>query len=70
MHWHPRYVATDMTLKMRERPELFNTWLDMTPLGRLGEPSEIAAAVVYLASEASTYVTGAILSIDGGYTAW
>jgi galactitol 2-dehydrogenase (L-tagatose-forming) len=66
----PGYVATDMTLKMRERPELFDTWLDMTPMVRLGEPSEIAAAVVYLASAASTYVTGAILSIDGGYTAW
>jgi NAD(P)-dependent dehydrogenase (short-subunit alcohol dehydrogenase family) len=50
--------------------ELFNVWLDMTPMGRLGEPSEIAAAVVYLASAASSYVTGAILSIDGGYTAW
>jgi NAD(P)-dependent dehydrogenase (short-subunit alcohol dehydrogenase family) len=59
-----------MTLKMRERPELFDTWLDMTPMGRLGEPSEIAAAVVCLASAASTHVTGAILSIDGGYTAW
>jgi NAD(P)-dependent dehydrogenase (short-subunit alcohol dehydrogenase family) len=66
----PGYVATDMTLKMRERPELFNVWLDMTPMGRIGEPSEIAAAIVYLASPASTYVTGAILSIDGGYTAW
>jgi NAD(P)-dependent dehydrogenase (short-subunit alcohol dehydrogenase family) len=66
----PGYIATDMTLKMRERPELFNTWLDMTPMGRLGEPSEIAAAVVYLASAASTYITAAILSIDGGYTAW
>ena len=39
-------------------------------MGRLGEPSEIAAAVVYLASAASSYVTGTILSIDGGYTAW
>jgi galactitol 2-dehydrogenase (L-tagatose-forming) len=66
----PGYVATDMIQKMRERPELFNVWLDMTPMGRLGEPSEIAAAVVYLASAASSYVTGAILSIDGGYTAW
>ena len=59
-----------MTLKMREWPELFNVWLDMTPMGRIGEPSEIAAAIVYLASPASTYITGAILSIDGGYTAW
>jgi galactitol 2-dehydrogenase (L-tagatose-forming) len=66
----PGYVATDMTLKMRERPDLFNVWLDMTPMGRIGEPSEIAAAVVFLASAASTFVTGAILSIDGGYTAW
>jgi galactitol 2-dehydrogenase (L-tagatose-forming) len=66
----PGYVAMDMIQKMRERPELFNVWLDMTPMGRLGEPSEIAAAVVYLASAASSYVTGAILSIDGGYTAW
>jgi galactitol 2-dehydrogenase (L-tagatose-forming) len=66
----PGYVATDMTLKMRERPELFNVWLEMTPMGRLGETSEVAAAVLYLASPASGYVAGAILSIDGGYTAW
>jgi galactitol 2-dehydrogenase (L-tagatose-forming) len=59
-----------MTLKSRERPELFNAWLDMTPMGRLGEPSEIASAIVYLASPASSFTTGAILSIDGGYTAW
>jgi NAD(P)-dependent dehydrogenase (short-subunit alcohol dehydrogenase family) len=66
----PGYVATDMTLKMRERPELFNTWLDMTPMRRLAEPSEVASAVVYLASAASSFITGAILPIDGGYTAW
>jgi galactitol 2-dehydrogenase (L-tagatose-forming) len=66
----PGYISTDMTLKMRERPELFNVWLEMTPMGRLGETSEVAAAVLYLASPASGYVTGAILSIDGGYTAW
>jgi galactitol 2-dehydrogenase (L-tagatose-forming) len=66
----PGYVATEMTLKIRERPELFNVWLEMTPMGSIGEPFEIAAAVVYLASAASSYITGAILSIDGGYTAW
>jgi galactitol 2-dehydrogenase (L-tagatose-forming) len=66
----PGYVATDMTLKMRDRPELFNTWLDLTPMGRLAEPSEVASAVVYLASPASSFITGAILPIDGGYTAW
>ena len=66
----PGYVGTDMTLKMRERPELFNVWLDMTPMGRCGEPSEIAAAALFLASPASSYITVSILSIDGGYTAW
>jgi NAD(P)-dependent dehydrogenase (short-subunit alcohol dehydrogenase family) len=66
----PGYVGTEMTLKMRERPELFNTWLDMTPMGRCGEPAEIAAAALFLASPASSYVTGSILSVDGGYTVW
>lgn len=66
----PGYVGTDMTLAMRERPELFNVWMDMTPMGRCGEPAEIASAVVFLASPASSYMTGSIVSIDGGYTCW
>lgn len=66
----PGYIATDMTLQMRARPELFDTWMDMTPMGRCGEPAEVAATAVFLASDAASYVTGAILSVDGGYTAW
>jgi NAD(P)-dependent dehydrogenase (short-subunit alcohol dehydrogenase family) len=67
----PGYVATDMTLKIRKaRPELFNAWLEYTPMGRCGEVDEIAAAALFLASDASAYVTGAILPIDGGYTCW
>ncbi len=41
-----------------------------TPMGRLGEPHEIRGALIYLASAASTYVTGSILCVDGGYHAW
>lgn len=66
----PGYVGTEMTLKMREQPVLFKAWHDHTPMARLGEVEEIAMAALYLASDASSYVTGSILSIDGGYTSW
>jgi len=49
---------------IRERNEIF------TPMGRLGVPSEIRGAVIYLAGPASTYVTGSVLRVDGGYHAW
>ena len=48
----------------------FATWLDMTPMGRVGQPQEIASAILFLASDAASFVTGSILSVDGGYTAW
>jgi NAD(P)-dependent dehydrogenase (short-subunit alcohol dehydrogenase family) len=52
------------------RPELRTSIEAMIPMGRLGEPEEIAPLVVYLAGEGSRYMTGATLVIDGGYTLW
>jgi gluconate 5-dehydrogenase len=54
----------------REKPELKDTFESMIPMGRLGEPDEIGPLAVYLASDASSYMTGAAVVIDGGYTLW
>jgi gluconate 5-dehydrogenase len=54
----------------REQPDLHQKFAAMIPMGRLGEPEEIGPLAVYLASDASTYMTGAVLTIDGGYTLW
>ncbi|MGE3818409.1 MAG: SDR family NAD(P)-dependent oxidoreductase [Isosphaeraceae bacterium] len=52
------------------RPELRVTFEENIPMGRLGRPEELAPLAVYLASEASSYMTGATLVIDGGYLVW
>ena len=66
----PGYMATDMTQANRDIPERFNVWMEGTPMGRLGEPKELGPLAVYLASDASSFVTGANILIDGGYTVW
>jgi gluconate 5-dehydrogenase len=54
----------------RERPEMKQEFESQVPMGRLGEPDELGPLALYLASEASSYVTGAVFVIDGGYTIW
>ncbi len=66
----PGYTATPLTKRGLETPGWRDTWLKETPMGRLAEPTEIAPAVLYLASDASSFVTGHTLVVDGGYTVW
>lgn len=51
-------------------PEVIEAYVQNIPMGKLGDPEDLAPLAVYLASEASRYLTGAALVIDGGYTCW
>ena len=64
----PGYFRTEMTKLPKELENWYATWNEMTPLGRMGETHEIGTAALFLCSEASSYVTGEVLVIDGGYT--
>ena len=65
----PGVIATPMTKVTRETPEAIGRFMAHTPLGRVGEPEELVGPVLFLASHLSTYVTGALLPVDGGYLA-
>ena len=66
----PGWVATEFTQGLRSNPALYATLCAQSPLNRFAEPEEIVGMAVYLASEASNYLTGATMMVDGGITAW
>ncbi|MBI5305743.1 MAG: SDR family oxidoreductase [Chloroflexi bacterium] len=65
----PGYIYTPL-IGTPERAPMIKEWLSMIPQGRVGQVTDLQGAIVYLASEASDYMTGHDLVIDGGYTAW
>jgi NAD(P)-dependent dehydrogenase (short-subunit alcohol dehydrogenase family) len=65
----PGAFATEMNRQLLEDPAKYQEFVKRIPMGRWGELDELAGAVVFLASDASTYVTGSALFVDGGWTA-
>jgi NAD(P)-dependent dehydrogenase (short-subunit alcohol dehydrogenase family) len=65
----PAWVRTGFIAPLLAKPELVNAMEGVTPLGRLVEPEEVAAAILFLASSAAAMTTGHVLAIDGGYLA-
>ncbi len=66
----PGYMDTEQTYWMKQNPELETRLLSNVPLGRYGKEDELKGAVVYLAAEASSFMTGHVMVIDGGTTIW
>lgn len=64
----PTYIETPLLQALESEPGLIARWLDLTPMGRMGQPHEIASVVQFLASDASSLMTGSILRADAGYT--
>jgi len=65
----PTVFRTQLTQWMFDDKERYKVFLNRIPIGRLGEPEDFIGAVIYLSSRASDFMTGAIMYVDGGYTA-
>jgi len=63
----PGYVDTELTRGGIENPEWMSVWSNHTPMGRVGQPAEIASIAVFLTSDAASYMTGSVVVVDGGY---
>ena len=66
----PTYIATEMTKQAAADVSVSQHWTGRTPMGRLGHPEEIASVILFLAGDASSLMTGAVVAADGGYTCW
>lgn len=66
----PTYIRTPLNEFADKTSEMYRRWIDGTPQARLGEPEEVASVILFLASDASSLMTGSIVLADGGYSCW
>jgi NAD(P)-dependent dehydrogenase (short-subunit alcohol dehydrogenase family) len=66
----PTYINTPLNKFVESQPDMYAAWLGGTPMGRMGEPEEVASVVLFLASDAASLLTGSIVLADGGYSCW
>ena len=66
----PTYIATPLNAFADKTSEMYRRWIDGTPQARLGEPEEVAAVILFLASDMASLMTGSIVLADGGYSCW
>lgn len=67
----PGYMKTELTAKnFAEGGPMVDTWMEFSPMRRPGQPEELQGIALYLASDASSFTTGGVFLIDGGYTVW
>jgi NAD(P)-dependent dehydrogenase (short-subunit alcohol dehydrogenase family) len=79
LEWAPKGVTvnalapgpflTELNRPLMNNPAAFQAFVDRIPLGRWGDPQELAGPILFLASDASSFMTGAVLTVDGGWTA-
>lgn len=73
VHWRPKVRANVLIpggVENQQDPEFINNYCKRTPLDRMAQPEEYQGAILFMCSEASAYMTGAIVTVDGGWTAW
>jgi len=66
----PGFCETSYTENFKKKSELYQFTLDRTPMGKWGKSEDIANTCIFLASDMSKYITGEVLSVDGGWSAW
>lgn len=66
----PTYINTPLNAFADRDGDMYRRWVDGTPMGRLGEPEEVASVILFLASDAASLMTGAVVLADGGYSCW